>query len=168
MLSSTALPQVGAGLKLETQRQILVPSKTAAANQPAPINQAFSHSERRSVSRGPSLVVDRLLARTTATWGITGPELERLSGSIRFMESRCRCSQVGLWLLTTNRNALRPLIANVWKRITRLQGIYRLLRYSVTTFESRGGLHAHITFIGTHDIANRLKASKQFGDLIDI
>jgi hypothetical protein len=168
MLSSTALTQVGAGLKLETQRQILVPSKTAAANQSAPINQAFSYSKRRSVSRGPSLVVDRLLARTAATWGITGPELERLSGAVRFMERHRPSSRFGLWLATTNRGACRSLIGDIWKRITRLQGSYRLLRYSVTTFESRGGLHAHITFIGTRDIANRLKASKQFGDLIDV
>jgi hypothetical protein len=49
-----------------------------------------------------------------------------------------------------------------------LQGTYRLRRYSVTTFESRGGLHAHIAFIGTCEIARRLKASKQFGDLIDV
>jgi hypothetical protein len=40
--------------------------------------------------------------------------------------------------------------------------------YSVTTFECRGGLHAHIAFIGTHEIAHRLKASKQFGGLIEI
>jgi hypothetical protein len=38
----------------------------------------------------------------------------------------------------------------------------------VTTFESRGGLHAHIAFIGTHDIARRLRTSKQFGALIDV
>jgi len=71
-------------------------------------------------------------------------------------------------LLTTNRDARRSFIADIWKRITRLQGSYRLRRYSVTTFESRGGLHAHIAFIGSHDIARRLRASKQFGDLIDV
>jgi hypothetical protein len=43
-----------------------------------------------------------------------------------------------------------------------------LQRYSVITFESRGGLHAHIVFIGTSELARRLKASKQFGDLIDV
>lgn len=41
-------------------------------------------------------------------------------------------------------------------------------RYSVITVESRGGLHAHIAFVGTSDIALRLKASKQFGELIDV
>jgi hypothetical protein len=100
--------------------------------------------------------------------GITGAELERLSGALRFMELHCQQSRCGLWLLTTNRDALRSLIADIWKRITRLQGTYRLHRYSVTTFESRGGLHAHIAFIGTHDVARRLRASKQFGDVIDV
>jgi hypothetical protein len=82
------------------------------------------------------------------------------------MERHCQYSR--LWLLTTNRDAPRFLIADIWKRITRLQGVYRLHCYSATTFESRGGLHAHIVFIGTHEIARRLKASKQFGDLIDV
>jgi hypothetical protein len=40
--------------------------------------------------------------------------------------------------------------------------------YSVITFESRGGLHAHITFLGTRDIAKRLKQSARFGELLDI
>ena len=84
------------------------------------------------------------------------------------MELHCQRSRCGLWLVTTNKNAPRPLIAAIWKRITRLQGSSRLHRYSVTTFESRGGLHAHIAFIGTHDIAQRLRASKQFGDVIDV
>jgi hypothetical protein len=57
---------------------------------------------------------------------------------------------------------------HIWKRITRLEDTYRLHRYGVTTFESRGGLHAHIAFIGTREIARRLRASKQFGDQIDL
>jgi hypothetical protein len=84
------------------------------------------------------------------------------------MDLDCQRSRCRLWWVTTNRGARRSLIADIWKRITRLQGVYRLRRYSVTTFECRGGLHAHIAFIGTHEIAHRLKASKQFGDLIEI
>jgi hypothetical protein len=86
------------------------------------------------------------------------------------MDLHCRRrSQCGLLLLTTtNRDARRSFIGDIWKRITRLQGTYRLHRYSVTTFESRGGLHAHIAFIGTDDIARRLRASKQFGDVVDV
>jgi hypothetical protein len=34
--------------------------------------------------------------------------------------------------------------------------------------ETRGGLHAHIAFIGTRDIAGRLQSSSAFGELIDV
>jgi hypothetical protein len=34
--------------------------------------------------------------------------------------------------------------------------------------EASGGLHAHITFIGNPQIARRLKASKQFGEVVDV
>jgi hypothetical protein len=84
------------------------------------------------------------------------------------MDLHCQRSRCRLWWVTTNRGARRSLIADIWKRITRLQGVYQLRPYSITTFECRGGLHAHIAFIGTYEIAHRLKASKQFGDLIEI
>ena len=132
------------------------------------MKQTFRRAQRQTIGSASPLIVDRPPARTVATWGITGPEIERLSGALGFMDLHCRRSRCGLWLVTTNRGACRSVISDVWKRISRLQGTYRLHRYSVTTFESRGGLHAHITFIGTCDIANRLKASKQFGDLIDV
>jgi len=38
----------------------------------------------------------------------------------------------------------------------------------VTTFETRGGLHAHIAFIGSRDIAERLKRSSAFGEFIQV
>jgi hypothetical protein len=60
------------------------------------------------------------------------------------------------------------VIADIWKRITRLQANYGIRKYSVITFESRGGLHAHITFLGTRDIAKRLEQSARFGELLDI
>ena len=44
----------------------------------------------------------------------------------------------------------------------------RLPQYSVITFESRNGLHAHIVFVGTCEIRRRLKASAQFGELLDV
>jgi hypothetical protein len=46
--------------------------------------------------------------------------------------------------------------------------MHRLRCCSVITFESRGGLHAHITFLGTRDIAKRLRQSARFGELLDI
>jgi hypothetical protein len=108
--------------------------------------------------------------RTTATWGITGPELNRLSGAVDFMEQRRHSSsrRASLWLLTTDGDTPRSLIADIWKRVTRLQGACRLHCFSVTTFESRGGIHAHIIFIGIPEIAQKLKTSKQFGDIIHV
>ena len=84
------------------------------------------------------------------------------------MELHCNPSRVGLWWASTARATPRDVIADIWKRITRLQGRHRLRCYSVITFESRGGLHAHITFLGTRDIAKRLKQSARFGELLDI
>jgi hypothetical protein len=114
------------------------------------------------------------LPRTAATWGITGPELNRLCNAVRFMElhcehcEHCQRSRVGLWLATTARATRHDAIADIWKRITRLQGNYGIRQYSVVTFESRGGLHAHITFLGTRHIAKRVKQSRRFGELLDI
>jgi hypothetical protein len=84
------------------------------------------------------------------------------------MELRCNSSRVGLWLATTNRATPRDVIAAIWKRITRLQGMHRVRCYSVITFESRGGLHAHIIFLGARDITRRLKHSARFSELLDI
>jgi hypothetical protein len=148
--------------------QFLVPATPSIQKRFAAMKQTVSRSERESITDSPSIAVDTLPTRTNATWGITGPELERLSGALRFASLHCKRPQCRLWLLTTNRDALRSLIADISKRITRLQATYRLHSYSVTTFESRGGLHAHIVFIGTREIAQRLRASKQFGDLIDV
>jgi hypothetical protein len=121
------------------------------------MKQTLSRSERQPVSNAPSLAVDRLPARTVATWGITGPELERLSSTVHFMELHCRPRTTGLWLATTARGTSRPLVADIWKRITRLQGAFGLHPYSVLTFETGGGIHAHITYIGNLEIASRLK-----------
>ena len=114
----------------------------------------------RQTWRGPQ--------RTTKTWGITGSELNRLSAAVRFMKLDCHSSRTRLWLLTTDSDTPRFLIAAIWKRITRLQTFFRLPPYSVITFEGRNGLHAHIVFIGTSEIARRLKASRQFGGVIDV
>jgi hypothetical protein len=135
------------------QQEILVPTQSISKSYFAAMKQTLRRAQHQTIASAPSLIVDRPSARTVATWGITGREIERISGALGFMDLHCRRSRCGLWLLTTNRDARRSFIADIWKRITRLQGTYRLHRYSVTTFESRGGLHAHIVFIGTHDIA---------------
>ena len=62
-----------------------------------------------------------------------------------------------------NKGATREQIANVQKRVTRLQKLLGLPPYNVTAFESRGGLHAHVVFVGNHEIAARLRRSAAFG-----
>ena len=126
------------------------------------MKQGIRHSEQRRRRDAASIIVDRLPARTTATWGITGPELNRLNDAVRFLELHCQSRRSDLWLATTARATPRPMIADVWKRITRLQATYGLPSYSVMVLEASGGLHAHITFIGNPKTARRLKASKQF------
>ena len=49
-----------------------------------------------------------------------------------------------------------------------MQHKYNLPAYSATLFETRGGLHAHITFTGTAQIERRLKSSAAFGSIIQI
>jgi hypothetical protein len=84
------------------------------------------------------------------------------------MGLHCNPSRVGLWWASAARATPRDVIADIWKRITRLQGTYGIRQYSVVTFEKSGGIHAHITFLGTRDIAKRLKQSARFGELLDI
>jgi hypothetical protein len=132
------------------------------------MKQTFGRSEQAPSSGSISLTVDRLPTRTAAAWGIAGPEVNRLCNAVHFMELRCKRSRVGLWLATTSRGTRRDEIADVWKRITRLQGDHGIRQYSAVAFESRGGLHAHIIFLGSSAIAERLKASSQFGTSVEI
>jgi hypothetical protein len=98
---------------------------------------------------------------------MTGPELNRLSGAVRFMELH-RQPKRGLWLLHTNKRTERTIISNIQKRITRLQIEHGLRPYNVTIFETRGGLHAHITFLGSREIAECLNRSTAFGEFIQV
>jgi hypothetical protein len=82
------------------------------------------------------------------------------------MELHCKRG-VGLWLAASARATPRDLIADIWKPITRLQASYGIRQYSVITFEKSGGIHSHITFLGTRHIAKRLKQSRR-GELLDI
>jgi hypothetical protein len=131
------------------------------------MDQSFRGYKRPHASATPSIEVDRLPARTVAPHGVTGPELNRLSGAIRFMELHCQPKR-GLWWLHTNKGTDRPKIAAIQKRITRLQLEHGLRPYNVTTFEGRGGLHAHIAFLGNLEIARRLKSSTAFGELVQV
>lgn len=101
---------------------------------------------------------------------MSGFELERLDGAVRFMELRCWPSRGRrrreLWWATADKGSPRELIADVQKRVTRLQKLLNLPPYNATAFESRGGLHAHIVFVGDDDIVARLRRSAAFGTSI--
>src|SRR5262249_7843990 len=170
LLSSTALTPCRAGSNpLGSQLEFLDPPKTTIANPLAVKKQTFSRSEQQALRSAPSLVVDSVrLPRTAATWGITGPELNRLGNAVWVMGLHCKRRRVGLWLATTARATPRDVIADIWKRITRLQGNCGIRQYSVITFEKSGGIHAHIMFLGTRDIAKRLKQARRFGELLDV
>lgn len=114
-----------------------------------------------------SLAVDGRLTRTTALHGITGDELKRLDASVSFMALYCQRGRSELMWLTTSKGTSRSAIADTWKRVTRLQKQFELPSYSTAVFETRGGAHAHIVFIGMREIANRLRAAK-FGEFVKV
>jgi hypothetical protein len=115
------------------------------------------------------------LARTIKPHGMTGPEIRRGSDALHLSEDEKRQvldramsdPKSRLWWLTTNKGTSRTAIADIWKRITRLQRKYLVRPYSLRGLESSGGLHAHIPFIGTPDIVRSLTAAS-FGAVVDI
>jgi hypothetical protein len=115
----------------------------------------------------PSYEVDRRSTRTTAPHGMTGPEIRRLTNAAWFMAQNCRASKSSLWWATTSKGTSRSIIAEIWKRITRLQGAHALPAYSALVFETRGGLHAHIIFAGNPEVADRLNRAA-FGHTIQV
>src|SRR5215475_15856297 len=104
------------------------------------MDQTPSDDRARSGFASPSITVDTPPARTVAPHGVTGPELARLSDAVRFMELYCRPRHSGLWLLSTDKETARSVIADIQKRITRLQTQHGLRPYHATAFECRGGL----------------------------
>jgi hypothetical protein len=148
--------------------EILVPDIAAWPRQLAETDQKVTGISAGASPGGNSLIVDRLpTARTVQPHGLSGPELDRLAGAVHFMELHCHRGRCGLWWLTTDRATARVAIADIGKRITRLQHKYDLPAYSATVFETRGGLHAHIGFVGNWDIAERLHSSA-FGQIIKV
>jgi hypothetical protein len=75
------------------------------------------------------------------------------------MALHCRQRRSRLWWLTTDKGTSRSVVYDIWKRITKAQGSSGLPRYSAATFETGGGLHVHIVFIGNDTIAGRLRSS---------
>lgn len=87
---------------------------------------------------------------------------------MRFMDKHCQRGRNCLWWLSVHRGTKRRIISEIQKRLTRLQWRYGLRPYNATTFETGGGLHAHIVFIGTARMADHLGRSSAFGKLIDV
>ena len=172
------------------RREILVPAPPRDRSRERKINQELLSAWRPPASGGPSLEVDTLATcrsprtcnsprgigtttcrcgRTVAPHGMTGPEIKRLSGAVRFMGLHCSPRHgIRLWWATTDKRSSRSTIADVQKRITKLQGKHRFLPYSVTVFETSPALHAHIVFIGNAEIAQHLKGSSAFGAIINV
>ena len=95
---------------------------------------------------------------------MTGAEIRRFNGALHLMRKQTRVAGK-LWWLTTDKGASKATIAEIQKRVSRLQSDYNLWSYNVTVFESRGGLHAHILFIGNAAITDRLNRSA-FGSAV--
>src|SRR5262245_6018635 len=127
------------------------------------MDQSGKDTEGLPASAAPSITVDRLPTRTVAPHGIPAPELNRLGGAGRLRGVRCS-GRRGVGWVDANKGTARPTIADIQKRITRLQSQHGLRPYNVTTFETRGGLHAHIVFLGNREIVERLKSSTVFGE----
>lgn len=147
--------------------EVLVPSAFRNPERLRDIGQPVSGAAARRIAEPASYVVDGGPQRTAARHGLSGAEIERLSGAIRLMEAYQR-RRSGLWWVTTDKGCSREIIADIGKRITRLQAEYGLPRYGVTVFECRGGLHAHVIYIGTQKIAQRLTSSAAFGGIIKV
>jgi hypothetical protein len=171
-------------------RVFLVPDETPRSDQFGQAVQTFADPLSRPATASSSSIVGRPVVRvrlqddvrpnddrqrndrqrngrTTKPHGLSGPELNRLSSAVHFMESRCP-RPASLWWLTTESDTPRDQIADIWKRITRLQGKYDLPAWSVLVFETSGGIHAHIVFISIDDIGVSLRRAKKFGAAIHV
>jgi transcriptional regulator with XRE-family HTH domain len=84
------------------------------------------------------------------------------------MQIHLRKSGMGsLWYLTTDKGLSRDKIAEIQKRITRLQGERDFYAYSAWIFETKPQLHAHFVFIGDATIRKKLEQAA-FGPHIKI
>jgi hypothetical protein len=103
------------------------------------------------------------LSRTVAPHGLTWPEIQRHNGAVHFLKPHWR----KLWWVTTDKGSPRVLIAEVQRRITKQQRRHGLPAYHFTVFETSGGLHAHIVFVGNKHIARGLERSS-FGAVVRV
>src|SRR4249919_3366699 len=95
-----------------------------------------------------------------------------ISGLHRASTSSCpRLGQHSVPPIASRRNhegASRSRSIQRKNQAIRTVGSENRLPYNVTTYESSGGLHAHIVFLGTPDIVERLRASDAWGEIIQV
>jgi hypothetical protein len=150
--------------------EILVPNILGSQSQVAETDQKHTAGIAAPAAVGCSSIVDRRSPpQTVQPHGMSRPELNRLAGAMRFMELGCARQRQRLWLAHINKGTPRALIADICKRITRLQGQLQMPKYWLAVFEGgTGRLHAHVTFIGNWDIARALQRSIAFGDVVEV
>jgi hypothetical protein len=148
--------------------QFLVPATPSIQKRFAAMKQTVSRSEQQSISSKRSNIVDRRQpTRTAAIHGISGPEIKRFSAAVQLIQKHCpRCAR--LWWVSLNKGSTREVISDVQKRITKLQKRANLPPYNATVFETLGGLHAHIVFIGNPALVQCLEKSAKFSNFIQI
>jgi hypothetical protein len=134
-------------------------------NLPSSIVDRRSNTSNAPIERA---VAARELPRTTAPHGVTWKEIQRFDGAVHFMQKHCKRAGGQLWWISTAHGSTREFIDQVWKRLTKLQRAEGLPPYRAMTFETRGGLHSHIVFIGNRTIAARLQNSAALGDKINV
>src|SRR5436305_906245 len=109
----------------EPAGEILVPDVSSQQDRLAQTDQKVKPPVATPTADRHSLIVDGLpAARTVSPHGMSGAELERQAGAIHFMGLHCAPRRGGLWWLTTDRDTAPTTIANVEKRINRLQHDY--------------------------------------------
>lgn len=128
----------------------------------------------RKPVQAPSYLVDSLkpdeasLPRTISPHGMHRDEIDRLSGAGHFMQNYLRsCAHGELYYLTTAKGVSRETVADIQKRIGRLQSERDFYTYSAWCFETRPRLHAHFLFPGDSAVVERLKRSA-FGAMVTI
>jgi hypothetical protein len=149
------------------QIEILVPEEERQSDRFSQVAQKLRTSSGWKNFVPPTYEVDGQGRRTTAPHGLSGPEVERISGAVHFMHSWCQTRHIKLWWLSSEKGSSRELLAKIWKRITRLQRDQKLPAYSTEVLESRGGLHCHIIFVGSVAIAHCLRRSA-FGASVEV
>lgn len=110
--------------------------------------------------------------RTTVSYGLTGNEVKRLVNGTAFMLTQRR----QMWFATVGDRLFddiasgkaRDIIADVEKRIGKLQKELSLPTYRLTVYEGIGGLHAHMLFIGRQKMVEQLIQSPTFEPYLDI